>query len=1320
MDNSGLKTVIVEPSTIQTLIENKSLVEADGGIIYIGVKQAEQLLDTAMNIKNSGTLQANSLNDLMGKVTLDGDNVEVSGSITAKDGEVRVGNKDNNKTVIKSTATLEADFVETSGKSLKVEDGVKIKAKEWLLDPTDITIESAGGTDVAGSSISGSTISSYLNSTGNLTLIADNNINVNDAVSWSANKLTLTAGNDINVNDVINITGNGNITLNYINRLRMKQGSDGLSFDGKINFAPTSTATTMLINGDTYNLVKSLSGWNSSIALQYGARAVLTSDLDAGQTALNAADLWQFDGLGHTISNLKYTANFVENNNQTSLFRGRSGQNGFQNMRLSNLGVLNLDTSIPTSNDSNGGVGGLVSSTTYNGDYNTASSLSLFNVFAQGSINSGVVRTGGLVGNFTGSKLTIDESHSMVDITSSKNYVGGMFASGVGALVKNSYVKADIIGEAYIGGIAGVATSADVQDSYVVGNITSNNVAGVAGGFFGQFGTWFLGNGLVGSSYNNVSDTLQNSYYAGTITGSTKIGGIIGDAWTYAATPSFTITLNNIKTYGEVLGTSTYLGGLVGQLGSGSTLSLTNSHAYNTTKQNITTASVDYGVASSFLGTLVGNTGTITNTNSSYSSTIVPIDITLTYNNFLENGSTFEPNKNNIAFVTLSYLNGDASVSFANGYTAAYYNPIIKLVDTSGDLNIDKAINWSDFKFVLDTTGDININAIMNGASTASLEMNTGAGKLIKTSFNDDGTFKGKVNLSGTGELKINADVYSRINSITELQAINDNVDNIGGDDYVTGNYYLGANIDANGVSFRPLGVKDFDDNNYSWNTNTPFAGNFQGFGHTISNLTINTGSAIKSTGLFGSIELPIGSSTFIGNIGLISANITGTENVGGLVGYIDTTESVTIANVYVQGSVTSTADTAGGLIGKMVAGKVMNSYADTTVAGAVGAGGFIGVVSGDDGVTISSSYSKGSVSGEDVVGGFLGKLTSWNDAASNLGPVWIENSYSQSTVVGNSGASAVGGFAGLVQAYAKIINSYSTGSVSGSGVLGGFAGQVVSMNTTDSPTYGDVNWNPILVNNFWDKITSGQTVGLNIGHYDDSIALSFVPNNGSTGTAEGKTSTEMKTLATFSGTTPAWDIDGDSSGAYPKLTMGGSKIWNIYSPIVNSTATIISPNVSFGGFNGLNQIQPSGFSAGTPVYGTDYDVVVKSGSTVVFDSSDNARNSLSILNGLNSGSYTISVVAKGSAFSVSGTDTMFNIAKKDITYSVSNDSKIYGQAVTLPTASFTGGTPRAMPIVKVYDSLNNDVTSQATAGTLEAGTYAIRVQINDDNYQIS
>ncbi|WP_187386089.1 hypothetical protein, partial [Aliarcobacter cryaerophilus] len=90
----------------------------------------DELLKGVVN--NSGIIEANSLDELtQSEVILfaHGGTTNVDGSIIAKGG-----------------------FVETSGEKLNVTSNTKVIAKDWLLDPTNILIESTGGNDLTGDS----------------------------------------------------------------------------------------------------------------------------------------------------------------------------------------------------------------------------------------------------------------------------------------------------------------------------------------------------------------------------------------------------------------------------------------------------------------------------------------------------------------------------------------------------------------------------------------------------------------------------------------------------------------------------------------------------------------------------------------------------------------------------------------------------------------------------------------------------------------------------------------------------------------------------------------------------------------------------------------------------------------------------------------------------------------------------------------------------------------------------------------------------------------------------------------------------------------
>ncbi|MEW6061284.1 MAG: GLUG motif-containing protein [Bacteroidota bacterium] len=263
----------------------------------------------------------------------------------------------------------------------------------------------------------------------------------------------------------------------------------------------------------------------------------------------------------------------------------------------------------------------------------------------------------------------------------------------------------------------------------------------------------------------------------------------------------------------------------------------------------------------------------------------------------------------------------------------------------------------------------------------------------------------------------------------------------------------------------------------------TAFTGTYDGNNHTISNLSINR-PGTNFIGMFG-----VGTTATIKNLGLVNVNITGNVYVGGLIGWLGG-NSATITNCYVTGSVvgdSSVGGVVGFLQGTSVTG-VTNCYSTATVTGSGWKiGGFVGEVSllSSSSTVMNSCYSTGTVSGTTVtgpqyVGGFVGY---------NYVPSDIRNCYSR----GNVSASGryAGGFAG--DNADTLVACYSTGTVSASLYAGGFCG---------SNTLGTASAC------FWDTQTSGTSTAVGSGT--------------STGIT-GKTTAEMKTASTF--TTAGWDF---------------------------------------------------------------------------------------------------------------------------------------------------------------------------------------------------
>lgn len=194
------------------------------------------------------------------------------------------------------------------------------------------------------------------------------------------------------------------------------------------------------------------------------------------------------------------------------------------------------------------------------------------------------------------------------------------------------------------------------------------------------------------------------------------------------------------------------------------------------------------------------------------------------------------------------------------------------------------------------------------------------------------------------------------------------------------GTYILTNDIDMTGIQgFTPMG-KDKENG---------FAGVFDGQNHVIKNLTISMGGK-KYVALFGYIGnedvLAV-----IKNLGLVNVNVTGTQNVGGLVGV----SYGTIINCFVTGKLKddggSNAQTVGGIVGKnkegegSVVGLIKDCYAIVDIEGSYNLGGIAGLE--DGGGIIENCYTAGTILAKNAngaVGGIVGGFSAGQRVANN------------------------------------------------------------------------------------------------------------------------------------------------------------------------------------------------------------------------------------------------------------------------------------------------------------------------------------------------
>ena len=404
---------------------------------------------------------------------------------------------------------------------------------------------------------------------------------------------------------------------------------------------------------------------------------------------------------------------------------------------------------------------------------------------------------------------------------------------------------------------------------------------------------------------------------------------------------------------------------------------------------------------------------------------------------------------------------------------------VIETADTGaedGNIYVNDTISWNSNTLTLDADNNIEINSALTATGSARLNL----------VYTGEYIINAPVSLASSGHFTTNGTVYKIITSLTDLQAVGTDASTL------SDNYVLGSNLDG-GAGFNPIG------DNSDGTGNTRFTGIFDGLGHTVSNLTINSTS--NYTGLFGFTH-----TATIRNIGIAGGSIQGTaSHTGGLVGFLSYS---TLSNSYVTASV-SGAHGTGGLVGRSDGSTITGCYATGNVTGANSTGGLIGIA--NPSTTITQSYASGVIQGTANVGGLAGIASDTDisdayftaDAGGSvtgtgsytgglvgylLNDTTITNSYVTADVTGKY---CTGGLAGYSSG-STISQSYATGDVNGTGTVGGFAGIIEDSTAAESYATGNVTGNSTVVGGFAGYLTASS------GH------TSAITNSYATGNVDG------------------------------------------------------------------------------------------------------------------------------------------------------------------------------------------------------------------------
>ena len=326
LDISGSHTLAgltVSPSQIKSLVDNRHLVEAPGGLIILSAQAANALQGGV--VKNSGDLEASGLVQDGGRIRLvASDQIDVGGSLRANaapssngDGGsiTAIADLKNPDSVTMVSAVISAKggdlggqggFVETSASRLKIDSPTRVdtlgatgNVGMWLLDPVNITVQAVGG------DVTGSTIATALQTT-DVTLDS----NIGSCTGVACGVLGGTAG-DITVNDAIATTVDGlptTLTLNAFKNIAINAAISNAGASA-LNVVLNSDSTRNGIGGVTLNGTGSIATNGGNVEL-YGN----SIDLQAG-SSINTTPVAPFpSGVIALIGNAMTIAGAVTGN----------------------------------------------------------------------------------------------------------------------------------------------------------------------------------------------------------------------------------------------------------------------------------------------------------------------------------------------------------------------------------------------------------------------------------------------------------------------------------------------------------------------------------------------------------------------------------------------------------------------------------------------------------------------------------------------------------------------------------------------------------------------------------------------------------------------------------------------------------------------------------------------------------------------------------------------------------------------------------------------------------------------------------------------
>ena len=472
-----------------------------------------------------------------------------------------------------------------------------------------------------------------------------------------------------------------------------------------------------------------------------------------------------------------------------------------------------------------------------------------------------------------------------------------------------------------------------------------------------------------------------------------------------------------------------------------------------------------------------------------------------------------------LAGITIGLVAGD------NGILTQASKAQEKTVQAQEEENIKLAIMASSIE-------NNGYAEILNAESFEKELKNIFGNQELNVTSNGDGSFIITVNdrkyYVNNDKTLINNDNIIEIGTVEELKAFRDDVNS--GNSYEGKVVLLTSNINLSGEEWEPIGLYPMENSTPSDETNKPFKGTFDGNGHKIDGLQINTTDKVQ--GLFGLVTNgKILNLTIGGN-----SSINGGSATGGIVGY--SYNGTIINNCYNYANVTGNSLHTGGISGIIVENcYIINSQNYGNIVGKnMNTGGIAGGIQKNS--LVENCSNNGYVLGTESVGGITGTNAYYTsiDACFNSGKI-DANSDNQNN------NSNVGGIIGLN--LSSVSNCYNIGEI-----IGKFnnAGGIIGLNRgilKNSYNAGNVDSTQSII---------GSVVGNNNEFFDSTTNMTYTGTidncyalEGSTNKLFGentsvinencsfKNSDELKSLYNILGNTFREDLENVNNG-YPIL----------------------------------------------------------------------------------------------------------------------------------------------------------------------------------------